>query len=383
MKKIDVGTRYALPKDIKYCKRCVISNQRPRIVFNDEGICNACLYWERKNNEIDWTVRELELRRLCDKYRRSDGSHDIVVPSSGGKDSGYVVHVLKHEYGMNPLTVTWAPHIYTDIGWKNFQALIHAGFDNILATPNGQVHRAMTRMSLEEMGEPFQPFIYGQIWFPVQVAARYGIELIMDGENGEIEYGGDPSAERPGFSVEDATRFWLSDRPLDYWLEKGFTKADLYQYMPPSEEELAKVNVQRHFFSYYRKWMPQDHYYYVAEHCGFEPNPDARSEGTYSKYASLDDRTDGFHFYLMLMKFGLGRATSDAAREIREGVIERDEAVALVKRYDTEFPKKYFQEFLDYCEITEEHFWEICDTWRNENLWERSNGDWRLKQQVS
>lgn len=383
VEKIDVARRYKLPEKVEYCRRCVISNQRPRIVFDSEGVCNACRFWERKHKIIDWDERERELVDLCNRYRRNDGRHDVVVPSSGGKDSGYVAHLLKYKYGMNPLTVTWAPHIYTDIGWRNFQALIHSGLDNVLGTPNGQVHRRLTRLSFEELGEPFQPFIYGQIWFPVRIAAREGIGLIMDGENGEVEYGGDPESEKPGFDVEDAIQYWLSDMPLEHWHDRGFTTADLDLYAPPAASELENNPVERHFFSYYRKWMPQEHYYYVREHCGFQPNPDGRSEGTYSKYASLDDRIDGFHYYLMLMKFGIARATSDAAHEIREGLIEREEAVQLVRRYDTEFPKKYFKDFLEYCEISEEHFWEVCEAWRNHNLWEQSDNGWTLRQQVS
>ena len=62
--------------------------------------------------------RENELKKLCDNYRKSDGSYDCIVPGSGGKDSSFTAHILKYKYGMNPLTVTWAPHKYTDIGWK-------------------------------------------------------------------------------------------------------------------------------------------------------------------------------------------------------------------------------------------------------------------------
>ena len=103
---------------------------------------------------------------LCDRYRRNDGHYDCLVPGSGGKDSFYAAHKLKYEFGMNPLTVTWAPHIYTDWGWQNFQAWIHAGFDNYLFTPNGRVHRLLTRLAMEKLFHPFQPFIMGQMYFP-------------------------------------------------------------------------------------------------------------------------------------------------------------------------------------------------------------------------
>ena len=169
-------TLYGLPEDIKFCRSCVISNQRPSssIEFRNDGrapkqtinfdnydICDACKVKDEKIH-INWSERENELRELCDKFRRNDGKYDCLVPGSGGKDSFMTAHLLKYKYGMHPLTCTWAPHIYTDWGWKNHQAWIHAGFDNILFTPNGLVHRLITRLAVENLLHPFQPFILGQ-----------------------------------------------------------------------------------------------------------------------------------------------------------------------------------------------------------------------------
>jgi hypothetical protein len=89
------------------------------------------------------------------------------------------------------------------------------------------------------------------------------------------------------------------------------------------------------------------------------------------------------HYYFMLLKFGIGRATSDAAHEIRDGHLTREEGIALVRRYDAEIPTRYFQEFLDYCSLTEREYWDIADSWRNENLWHMAGNQWALKQQVS
>ena len=383
MRKIDVKNKYNLPSEVKFCKKCVMSNQRPRISFDKEGVCNACRYWERKDSSINWKEREKRLVELCDKYRRSDGRYDVIVPSSGGKDSVWVAHQLKYKYGMNPLTVTWAPHVYTKVGWENNQLLINAGLDNVTGTVNGIVHRRLTALCTEEMGEPFQPFIYGQVSYPLQMALAYGVDLIMDGENGEAEYGGDSSSEeKAGFTVADADQYWFSGKPLDYWLNKGFTANDLVMYMPPSSERLGESSIQRHFFSYYKDWRPQKHYYYAVDNIGFKANPDGRSEGTYSKYASLDDKIDPFHHYFSLLKFGYARATGDAAHEVREGLIDREEAAALVNKYDTEFPKKNFELFLEYCSFTESKFWEICEKWRNLDLWEKRSGEWVIKTQV-
>src|SRR5574337_543610 len=168
---------YGLPKTVEFCKRCVISNQRPNstvefknkqdkaketITLNEEGVCSACTYADIKDNEIDWEKREKELIKLCDFYRSSDGRYDCIVPGSGGKDSAFTAHVLKYKYKMHPLTVTWAPHIYTEIGFKNFQSWIHAGFDNVLFSPNGKVHRLLTKLAFVNLLHPYQPFIVGQ-----------------------------------------------------------------------------------------------------------------------------------------------------------------------------------------------------------------------------
>ena len=371
---------YGLPPAVRYCTRCVISNQRPRIQFNDEGVCSACEYAWRKHNQIDWVARERELVALCDKHRSRDGSHDVIVPCSGGKDSAIVAHQLRDQHGMHPLTVTWAPHIYTDIGWKNLQAFIHSGFDNILGTPDGKIHRQMTALAFEHLGDPFQPFIYGQKAFPLTIATRYRIPLIMYGENGEDR----KNEHRPMHDVDaDMAKHYFSGIGPSEWIRHGVPADKVLAYMPPPVEDMLAVGVQPHFFGYYKKWTPQENYYYAAEHTGFQANPDGRSEGTYSKYASLDDRTDGFHYWMAFVKFGIGRTTSDAAHEIRDGHLTREEGVALVRRFDGEFPQKHFAEFLEYTGLSEARFHIIADAYRSPHLWERQGDTWRLRCQIT
>ena len=126
-----------------------MSNQRPRITFDEHGVCSACNFAEEKNKKIDWDLREKELQDLCNKHRRKDGYWDVVVPCSGGKDSTFVAHMLKYKYNMNPLTVTWTPMLYTDVGWRNLQHMIASGIDNILGSPDGKTHRILTKLSIE------------------------------------------------------------------------------------------------------------------------------------------------------------------------------------------------------------------------------------------
>ena len=132
---------------------------------------------------------------------------------------------------------------------------------------------------------------------------------------------------------------------------------------------------------YYLPWDPQECYYYASENTGFQANTE-RTEGSYSKYSSIDDKIDPFHYYTTLIKFGLGRASYDAAQEIRNGKIDREEGQALVKKFDNEFPKKYFLDFLDYIDITEETFFTTIERFRPEHLWEKQGNGWELKHPV-
>lgn len=383
-----------LPKEIKFCKKCVVSNQRPRITFNEEGVCSACQYAYEKHNIIDWDEREKKLKDLLDRYRSKDGSYDCIVPGSGGKDSGYVAHQLKYVYGMHPLTITWAPFEYTDIGWKNYVAFKDSGFDNLLSFPNGIMHRKLSRIAFELLGDAWEPFAYGQKAYAFHIALKFKIPLIFYGESGEIEYGGsDKNKDKSYETPEDWKDFYYKGSGIDelirYGLDAGiFTKDEIKNnpfplYRPPAPEELEKIGARMHWFSFYKKWVPQENYYYCTEHTGFQSNTE-HSEGTYSKYASLDDKQDGFHFFLAYIKFGIARATSDAAHEIRDGHITREEGVALVKRYDGAFPKKYFPWFLNYLNITEEEFWEIIEMYRarSSHVWKKVNGVWKLRHNV-
>ncbi len=394
---------FGLPNKVLFCRHCVISNQRPSstvefkhkqdekkatIGFDDDGVCDACRYQEVKAVQIDWARRDQSLVELLDKHRRSDGGYDVIVPGSGGKDSAYTSHVLKYKYGMNPLTVTWAPHKYTEIGWKNFENWIHVGgMDNILFTPNGRLHRYLTRQAFLNLLHPFQPFIVGQRIIGPLMAARFGVPLVMYGEN-QAEYGNNPNEnykptmDRRFFSIGDPNEMVLGGKPVrDILNETEFTINDFTPYIPPEADFLESRGVEVHYLGYYLKWDPQECYYYAAEHTGFQANGE-RTEGTYSKYSSIDDRIDMFHYYTTLVKFGIGRATYDAAQEIRNGKITREEGVQLVKRYDQEFPKKYFKEFLDYISVSDSEFHAALDRFRSPHPWEQVQGEWRLRHAV-
>ncbi len=412
--------KYGLPREVRFCTRCVISNQRPNsaveyshtkdtkkttIHFDEEGVCDACRFTETKRGVIDWKERERALIAVCDRYRRDDGGYDCLVPGSGGKDSFYAAHVLKYKYGMHPLTVTWAPHIYTEWGRHNQEAWIHAGFDNYLCTPNGRVHRLLTRLAVQNLFHPFQPFMFGQKALAPKMALLFGIPLVFYGEN-EAEYG-NPLVDtttalrsKSFYSAENVEQLHLGGVSVkDLETRYGLHRNDLQPYLPAKPEQLEQAGVEVHYLGYYLKWHPQSCYYYAVEHGGFQASPE-RTPGTYSKYNSIDDRIDDFHYWTTFVKFGIGRATYDASQEIRSGDITREEGVALVHRFDGEWPERFAEEIFRYLSIPAKefpeaskqferpimdraYFMELADSFRSPHLWRREGTEWVLRHKVS
>lgn len=396
-------TLYGLPAEVKFCTKCVMSNQRPAstvefkhtkdskkvtINFDLEGVCDACRTAETKNN-IDWHKREEELIRLLDAHRSTDGSYDCLVPGSGGKDSAYQAHVLKYKYGMNPLTVTWPPILYTDYGYKNWKNWIDSGFDNISFNRNGKTMKLLTKLSIENLFHPFQTFILGQKNLAPKIAARYGIPLIFYGEN-EAEYG-NPIADN-ATSLRDKS--YYSYKNLDEVFLGGVSIRelreiynvplnDLLSFLPADAAELEKSKIEVHYLGYYLRWTPQEVYYYAVENTGFKARP-FRTQGTYSKYNSIDDKIDDLHYFTTHVKFGIGRATYDASQEIRNKHLTREDGVALVKKFDGEFPDKYFNEIMEYLDINPDYFrTELADKFRSPHLWGKTDKDiWQLRHNV-
>ncbi len=397
------ATKYGLPHEVIYCNRCVMSNQRPASIpefkhtpdrrdaqylhIDEEGVCDACRHAEEKER-IDWEAREKELVKLLDQYRRNDGQYDCLVPGSGGKDSAMQAHILKHKYGMHPLTCTWPPILYTDYGWQNFKNWLEiGGFDNVSFRPNPKVQKLLTRLSIQNLLHPFQTFILGQKNLAPKIAMQYNIPLIFYGEN-EAEYG-NPLADnatslrdKAYFAMRNIEEIYLAGLPVGELIEKFDLKMiDLVPYLPADYNALEKSNIVVQYLGYYIKWTPQEAYYYAVENTGFQARP-FRTEGTYSKYNSIDDKIDDLHYYTTHVKFGLGRASYDASQEIRNKHLTREEGVALVRQFDGELPTHYFREVLDYIGLDPEEFMDLCDQFRSPHLWEKVNDAWKLRHPV-
>ncbi|MDQ0969209.1 N-acetyl sugar amidotransferase [Flavobacterium sp. W4I14] len=401
--KQELEAYYGLPTEVKFCKICVMSNQRPASTiefkhtkdskkttmnFDEHGVCDACRTAEIKDN-INWGMREEELVKLLDKHRKSDGSYDCLVPGSGGKDSAYQAHVLKHKYGMNPLTCTWPPILYTDYGLNNWRNWLDSGFDNVSFYRNGKVMKLLTKLSIENLMHPFQTFILGQKNLAPKIAAAHGINLIFYGEN-EAEYG-NPLADNMSslrdksyYSFDHLDEIYLAGVSIKELMDNYDVRlSDLMAYLPPKVEDLEKANIEVHYLGYYLKWTPQEVYYYAVENTGFKARPH-RTQGTYSKYSGIDDKIDDLHFYTTFIKFGIGRATYDASQEIRNKHLTREEGVALVNRFDGEFPDRYFDDVMKYLDMDATYFHELVDKFRSPHLWGKDeNGQWKLRHNVA
>ena len=279
---------YGLPSEIKYCIKCNISNQQPTttneyyhtkesvfttIEFDSDGVCSACNFNKKKwDYTINWKDREKELVDLCNKYRKKDGSYDCIVGGSGGKDSVFQSYQLKYKYKMNPLTVTWAPHIYTQVGWKNFQNWISiGGFDNYLYTPNGKIHRLLTREATINLLHPFQPFIIGQKTFVLKMADIFNIPLIFYGESpGEYgrkvshtikEFGGEINKKQKGYEVDplqgkNFEDVYLGGKKVSQYLSEGVSLNDLNSYRPIDPVIIKKKKLNFFFFRLFFKMGP-------------------------------------------------------------------------------------------------------------------------------
>ena len=374
---------------IKYCKECFMPSSRPRVTFNQDDVCNACTYAKNKSDNIDWEVREKELLELLNQHRSKSGEYDCVVPWSGGKDSSSIAHRLKFKYNMNPLLVTFSPMIPNIVGQKNREHLINLGFDSFFFRPNQKIHKHLARRFFLERGNPKIAWDAGVNVLPVQVALAYDIKLIFYAEHGETEYGG-KILSKESSKIRDLSEVLenqIGDDPMN-WIDDIVTEKDLNPYCYPDIDQINLKNIKAYYFGYFHKWSMFDNYIYLKKNSvPFELAENNRTEGTFTDFDSLDDQIDDLYYYMQYIKFGFGRAIRDSARLIQNDIISKEEGYHLIKKYDGEFPKKYFKNVIDYLNIkNEEEFIQIIDQHRNDEIWSKdriSNSKWSLKSKIS
>jgi len=365
---------------IKYCKRCVMPNTRPGISFNEEGVCEACLNYEKKKN-TDWDARWKELEELCDKYRGSNGEgYDCAIAVSGGKDSTFQVYVLKELLHMNPLLISIDNWSWTETGRMNKANLSDTfGCDILSFSLNEKVGRKMMLKGLEKLGSPTW-YVDAAIYaVPVNLCMKMGLKLLVYGENVNYEYGGNQKEETPsakGIFANDVVK------PIDWneWLEDDITMKDLYSITQPSLEKMNSCGLEPIYLSYYVEWDTY-HNYEVAKRYGFRNmNHEWIREGTIENYNQIDSPAYLINQWFKYPKFAHASVTEMASRYIRAGRIGRDEAIELVREKDSILDQNILFDYCNFVGISVAEFWKIADKWYNKDLFEQDKyGVWHEK----
>ena len=373
--------------NILFCKTCVTPSSRPRVFFNEKGICNACINAEKKKL-INWDERKKEFLNIVDRIKefskKEKNNYDCIIPWSGGKDSTSIALKLKNEFNLNPLLVTFSPLIINECGQQNREELLKLGFDNIFFRPNQKIAKLLAKRFFIERGNPKVAWDAGINSIPIKTAINFKIPFVFYAEHGESEYGGlvlsEESKKKRDFI--EVIEHQIGDYP-ENWQDENISLSDLEPYIYPSEDQLLKNNITAYYFSYFFIWSMFENYQYVKKMMpNFHENPNGRTEGTFTNFDSLDDKIDSLYYYMQYIKFGFGRAVRDTSRFIQNFQMTRDEALDIVRKYDGEFPKNDLDEVIDYLDMNKFDFEENINKHRNTEVWSQNNNSWKLNFQI-
>lgn len=367
---------------MKYCTRCVMPDTRPGIVFDDEGVCSACRAYERRK-QIDWEMRFEELKALCDRHRNTGSTgYDCMIAVSGGKDSHFQVHVMKERMGMNPLLVSVEDNFpMTEAGKNNIRNISEAfGCEIIALKPNIRAQKSLMRTMFERYGKPtwyLDRLIYT---YPLHMAAKFKIPLLVYGENISYEYGGHDSLETPS-AKEQIFNGVAADIPVNELLDDIVSTKDLRLCQPPSEGDMQTL--EPIYLSYFLPWNSFANYIF-AKSTGFHDlTHEWHRTHHIEQFDQVDSRAYLIHPWMKYPKFGHQVATDYASRFIRYGLIDRNEAIKLVKKHDHDLDPLAIRDFCQFCGYSEREFWSIVDRWYNRDLFEKDSlGRWMLKSPV-
>lgn len=366
-----------------YCSRCLYpENAKPYIIFDDQGVCSGCRTSEAYDR-VTWTEREKLLKDILVEYQikaKNNKSHyDCIIPVSGGKDSHYQVHIIKNKYGLNPLCVTYNHLFNAPLGIRNLHNLV-AKFncDLLRFTTNPEAVRKISRYMLKRCGDLTWHYHSGILTYPMQIAVRYKIPLIIWAENNFYHTVGtfnpDDMVE---FSRKHRKDFGLRGIEAEEMVGKdGIEWQDIGPFVYPSDEDMESVAVRGIYLSNFMLWDEKKQAEMMHELYDFQPARGPRDR-TFNLYAKLDDyHANGAHDYLKYLKFGYGRATDDATILIRKGIISREEGIELVSRYDHVRPRD-LDIWLRFVDMGEDEFYATIDSLRDENIWEKTpEGKW-------
>ncbi len=371
-------------RPIRYCKRCLEPDTRPDCVFDDEGICFPCRYYETIH-EIDWDARRRELNELVEwgKARNVSG-YDCLISVSGGKDSLRQALICRDELGMNPLLVSsvFPPEQLTERGAYNLANLISLGFDCLFVNAGPETWRSMVREGFLRWGNLNKSTEMLLFVVAPRIAITYHIPLIVYGENPALQWGsaggsldGDANLMKNCNTVKGGDISWM--------FEAGADPSSMYWYTYPSEKEFDRANLRMIYLGYYVEDFNDFVNGPVAVEngliCreGFDAEPE--NIGQITPFDALDCDFISVNQMLKQFKLGFGKASEQCSGAVRAGQMTREEALDLTLRYDGKCSPRYIRRFCNYIGVNEEEFWDVAERYRNLDLWEPDGNDWRLK----
>lgn len=369
---------------MRYCSRCVYpASSAVPLALDESGMCSGCRT-SSERADIDWAERQQRLVRILERHRRTDGAgYDCIIPVSGGKDSYFQVHVIKNVLGFRPLLVTYHGNNYTETGMRNLINMRDRfDCDHVFTTPSVNVLKKMNRMGMRMMGDMNWHAHAGIFTYPIRVAVETNTPIMIWGEHGFADLGGMHSYRD---LVEFTYRFRHEHGLRGYeWYDfvaraqefgEALTPQELIMWMYPSDEAIARVGVRGLYLSNYVRWEANEHGQLMQDLYGFEGAPEP-FERTYRRLSNLDDmHENGIHDYMKFVKFGYGRATDHCCKDIRAGLMTRDEAIEIVRKMD-HVKSKDLRRWLAYVGWTEEEFDRVADGFRDRRVWRVRDGQW-------
>ncbi len=367
---------------MRYCKKCLQPDTRPGILFNDQQICYACLYEEEKKH-IDWEQRWQELVDIAEKAKsrakESDTPYDCIIGVSGGKDSTFQSITAKEKLGLNPLLVNCVPDCMTQVGQHNLENLSRLGFDMIKMQADPAIAKKLARHSFRTFGNTC---VYAEraLWASsFQIAEKFGISLILQGENAALTLGTCRDTDTSQNAFNAVSLNTIKESTLDDLPEDEFPPHKLWMYRLPDIQKLKEKSINAIWMQYYLKNWSQvgNADFAIARGLRGRTEENLYDMGRYRRYSSLDDDSVIVSQMIKYLKFGFGFATDEACYDIREGRLSREDAVWYVQEYDGKCGQHYIDEFCEYIDISLKEFWEVTDTYVNKKLFSRDkNGKW-------
>lgn len=364
---------------MRLCNRCLYPENHPlNIVFDDEGICSGCRVHEEKDT-LDWQPRGEKLKKLLDKYRNHSGNnYDCIIPVSGARDSYFIVHTIKNVYGMNPLLVTYNKHYNTAVGIRNLANLrILFDCDIMTLTVNPETVKKITRASIRKMGSIYWHCLAGQTVYPVQVAVKFKIPLIIWGAHQGIDQVGmfshldEVEMTRKYRKEHDLMGYEADDLISEF---DNVNTQDVVQFQYPDDKEIERIGVRGIYLNNYIRWDTKAQHEKMIELYDYETHEQTRTFDTYNDVDCYN--YSDVHDYIKFLKHGYGKVTDHATREIRLRRMTREQGIELVKKYTTIQPKNLHL-FLEWIGITENSFHYLIDQHRNPDIWKRDqNWEW-------